>query len=296
MIRVTVLGTSGSTPTKNRGMPSVALTYEGAVYLFDCGEGTQIKLMRYGINLSKIKAIFISHVHGDHVIGVAGLIRTMALNARREPLYIFVPKGYERSVSNLVTFDKAIIGYQLVIKGISGGRIYKGMGFSVSAFRLNHSIPTYGYAFKEDDKLRFIKGKAEKLGIKGTMFSELKRKRSITANGRRIALGSVTYYEHGKKIVYATDTRPCASTVKAARDADLLIHEAAFAGSERRLAVERKHSTAYEAALVAKKAKAKALVTMHLSARYRSSDKLLAEAKKVFPNTIIANDGYTIYI
>ncbi len=296
MIKVTVLGTSGSTPTKNRGMPSVALTYEGAVYLFDCGEGTQMKLMHYGINISKIRAIFISHAHGDHIIGVAGLIRTMALNARREPLYIFVPKGYERGIASLVTFDKAMIGYPVVIKGISGGQVYKGKGFSVSAFRLNHSIPTYGYVFKEDDKLRFVKSKAEKLGVKGTMFSELKKKRSIIANGRRITLGSVTYPEQGKKVVYATDTRPCASTVKAAKNADLLIHEAAFAGSERSLAVERKHSTSDEAALVAKKAKVKALVTMHISARYRSSDKLLAGAKKIFPNTVVASDGYTIYI
>lgn len=291
-----MLGTSGSTPTKSRGMPSVALAYEGSVYLFDCGEGTQMKLMRYGINISKIKAIFISHVHGDHIIGIAGLIRTMALNARPNPLYIFVPKGYERQVANLVTFDRAMIGYQIVIKGVAGGEVYRGKDFTVSAFRLNHSIPDYGYVFKEEDKLRFIKEKVERLGIKGTMFAELEKRHSITVKGRRISIKDVTWLERGKKVVYATDTRPCASTVKAARNADLLIHEAAFAKSEKRLAIERKHCTADEAAAVAKKAGAKALVTMHISARYRSSEKLLKDAQEIFPNSVVAKDGYTIYI
>ncbi|MEM3215295.1 MAG: MBL fold metallo-hydrolase, partial [Candidatus Micrarchaeaceae archaeon] len=174
--KVVALGTAGSTPTKTRRMPSFAIIYDGDVLLFDCGEGTQMQLMTYGISFSKIKAIFISHAHGDHTIGIAGLVRTLSMASRHEPLYIFVPAGYEKTISRLLVFDKAIISFPVIIKGVKSCEVYKTRDYSVYAFRLNHTVPDYGYVFKEHDRLRFDKAKADKLGIRGSAFSEIQRK------------------------------------------------------------------------------------------------------------------------
>jgi len=293
-IRVVMLGTSGSTPTKARGMPAVAVVYEGSVYLFDCGEGTQMKMMKYGINMSKIEAIFITHAHGDHILGIAGLVRTLALNKRTTPLTIFVPKGYEKTIQTLISFDRALISYPIEVKGVTSGTVYKGAGIKVSAFKLVHTIPACGYVFSKEEKRRFDKEKCRKLGIKGKMFAELEARKRIKIDGRLVKLGDVTYEVGGKKIVYASDTRPAAGTIRASGGADLLIHEATYLERDIEKAKKRGHSTAAEAASVARKAKVKMLVLTHISARYRSTIMSLNEAKKGFDNVIVARDGYVI--
>ncbi len=296
MIRITVLGTSGASPTKTRGLTSVALSYDGNVFLFDCGEGTQMQILKYGVNSSKIKAIFLSHLHGDHVIGIAGLVRTMALNGRKDPLYIFVPKGDEKSVSKLVYFDKAAIDYEIIVKGIGAGTQYKGKDFSISSFKLMHTIPSLGYVFKINDRRRFIVEKCKKLGLEGEMFSILQKKGSIRLGKKTVRLSSVTEPKIGERVVYASDTLPCTRTVSAAKKADLLIHEATYAETELKLAKERGHSTAKGAAGVAHKAGAKRLILMHISARYTDPKLLEEEAGKVFKGARVANDGEDIFI
>jgi ribonuclease Z len=294
MIKVTFLGTGGSTPTKFRGLPSTALEHDGKLFLFDCGEGTQRQCIYYSVNISKIKAIFLSHIHGDHTIGIAGLMRTLALNKRTEPLEIYIPKGYEKQLSELMGFDRALIGYKILIKPIESGVIYKGRDFEICAFKLNHTISTYGFAFKEKDGLNFIKSKVN--GVKGEMFKVLLTKKSIKVGNRTIRLKDVTIVKPGRKVVYATDTRPANTTLIAAKNADLLIHESTYGAAEKDLAKQRGHSTTLEAAAIAKKAKAKRLVLMHLSARYRSTEQLLKETKAVFNNTEIAKDGFVVNI
>ena len=293
-IKVIFLGTSGSTPTKDRNLPSVAVEYEGSIYLFDCGEGTQRQLMQSSISPQKVKAVFITHIHGDHAIGVAGLIRTLALNKRVEPLTIYVPRGEERKLVPLITFDKAIIGYKIVIKGVKPGVVMKGRGFSVIAFRLRHSVPTCGYCFKENDAVHFDSEKCRKLGIKGSMYSKLEREGKIKLGGKVISLGSVAKESKGRRVVYAADTRPAASTYRISKEADLLIHEATYAEELQKFALQRMHSTAAEAALVAKKGNAKRLIIFHMSARYKSPSLLLAEARKIFKNTEVAYDGMVV--
>lgn len=296
MIKVTFLGTAGSAPTKSRSLPSVAVTYEGETLLFDCGEGTQRQVMRYGINISSISSIFITHIHGDHVIGIAGLMRTFALNRRTEPLYIFVPKGGKASIRALMVFDHVLINYPVVIKEVSGGEIFKRKDFVVRAFKLNHTVPACGYSLIEKERVHFMKDKCRQLGIKGRMFAELLSRKSIFVKGRRIRLGEVTYKEQGIKIAYVTDTRPMKLVAREARNADLLIHEATFTERQKALAVERKHSTALEAAKVATEARAKMLVLFHFSARYKNTAALIKEAKSVFSNTQAARDGMTILL
>ena len=296
MMQLVFLGTGGSTPTKERGMPAIALQRDGDVFLFDCGEGTQMQAMKFDVNIAKIAAIFITHTHGDHVIGIAGLVRTLALNKRPKPLEIFVPAGEEKKITTLLTFDKALIGYPVIVKGISSGVIYKGKDFTISAFRLNHRVPTVGYVFRENDRRHFDKEKCMRLGLKGTMFRDLIAKGSITVNGKRVSLSSVSTQERGKSIVYAGDTRPVASTVNAAKGADVLIHESSFADMHKSLAKERLHSTAGEAAKIAKKAGCKSLFLIHLSARYKNHEQLLKDAKSVFKNAQIARDGMRVEV
>ena len=294
--KITMLGTSGSSPTKTRAMPSVALSYNGDVLLFDCGEGTQMQMLKYGINSSRIRAIFISHAHGDHVIGLAGLARTMAMNRRQSPLDIFAPAGSEKTINTLISFDKAMMTYRIMVNGIRSGKIYKGKGFSVTAFALDHSVPSCGYAFREDDRMRFNEDKCKKLGVTGEMHSVIHRLGSLKIGKKVIKLGQVARRQAGKKVVYASDTRPTKSTATAAKNADILIHESSYSYSERKLAKERKHSTSAEAAAIAKEAGAKLLVLTHISARYNNADAMENEATKVFKNTKIAKDGDVIIV
>lgn len=296
MFDVVFLGTSGSAPTRERALPSVAVVRDGITYLFDCGEGTQRQFFVHSLNVSRVDYIFVSHIHGDHVIGIAGLVRTLAMNGRTRPLTIFVPRGYENGIRALIEFDHATIRYRIELKGIKAGELLRGNGVTVSAFRLAHSVPTYGFAFKEDDRMRFDKDKCRRLGIRGTMFSDLQRGKSITVSGRRIALSSVASPHAGKKMVYITDTRPVRPAAPACRGADLMIHEATFDSSLKDYAVERKHSTAEEAARTAKLSGAKRLVLFHISARYKDASALLNEAKRVFAETSIAHDGMKLTV
>jgi ribonuclease Z len=172
----------------------------------------------------------------------------------------------------------------------------KGNGYSISAFPLKHSISVYGYVFKEDDKRRFIEEKAKKLGIKGEMHSILQKKGKLKIGKKIIKLSDVTILQQGKRIVYASDTRPVKETIKASKGADLLIHESSYSDREHELATERMHSTALEVANIAKKAQVKKLVLTHISARYNDPQILEEEAKKVFKNSNIASDGDIIII
>ena len=189
-----------------------------------------------------------------------------------------------------------MLSYKITVKPIKTGVILKGNGFSISAFRLTHSISAYGFVFKEDDKLHFIKEKADAAGLKGAMFSKLLKSGRMTIKGKKVTLGSITTREPGKKVVYATDTRPSKEVIAASKGADLMICESTYANSEQRLALERKHSTAEEAAGMAKKSKAKRLILTHISTRYKNSSPLLSEARRIFSNTELANDGLAISV
>ncbi|MDE1860359.1 MAG: ribonuclease Z [Candidatus Micrarchaeota archaeon] len=295
-IKVIVLGSSGSAPTKERALPCVALIYNGELFLFDCGEGTQMQMLRYGVNASRLKAVFLSHAHADHMLGIAGLVRSLALSGRKDPLDICIPKGYENAVKTLASFDKAMIGYQIRIHGVGNGIAYRARDFSVSSFALKHTIPTCGYIFRERDRLRFNKEKSHGLGIKGTMFSELEKKGSIRIGRKVIRIGAVTKLQRGKAVVYAADTRPVKSVARIAKGADLLIHESSYADEHRHLAAERMHSSASDVARIAKTAGVKQLILTHISARYKSAEGIEKSARKVFGNTVVADDGYSVTV
>ncbi len=295
-IDVIILGTSGAAPSSDRGLSSVAIRYNGSILLMDCGEGTQRQMLIYGLNISKVKHIFITHIHCDHVLGVAGLVRTLSLYGRTSPLNIYVPKGFESSIRSIIEFDKAIIRYQINVVGIGSGDVIREDGFTVRAFKLNHSVPAYGYAFREDDRIHFDEKRARALGVKGKMFSEIMKRKSKIINGKRVRLDEISERTPGRVIIYAADTRPSPSTIRVAANSDLLIHDSTFCDGEAKLAKERKHSTSREAATVAKRAKAKRLILTHISTRYRDTAQLLKEARSVFKNTDLADDGMLIQV
>ncbi len=294
-MRVIFLGTSGATPTRERGLPALAVEHEGDVLLFDCGEGTQRQMLQYSVNISKVKAIFVTHVHGDHVIGIAGLVRTLGLARRTKPLPIYVPEGQEGAIRDLIGLRYCeMIKYPIEIMPIKGGTVFKGDDYTVGAFRVSHTLKCYGFVFAENDKVHFIKQKAEALGLKGKMYSELAKKGYATIGGKKVTLSSVTTKERGRRIVYATDTVPSKATQKAAEGADLLIHEATYSERYRELAEERGHATALQVAKMAKAAKVNILALTHISARYRDPKELLEEARSVFKNARVAQDGMAI--
>jgi ribonuclease Z len=307
MIRCVVLGSGAAIPSPERNTCSIAMKYDGSVYLFDCGEGTQRQMMKSDISYSKVKSIFITHLHDDHILGIPGLIYTLYLEStkqggRREKVTIFGPKGVAKRVQQLVNRNISFLEIQEVDEGwaVDIGNA------TISAFRTNHYSYNFdsvsskgdslGYVFEEKEKLRFDKKKCEELGIKGRMFSILEKEKEIKVHGKTVRIEEVTYPKKGKKIVITGDTAFSENTIKFAKDADILFHEATYLEDRRKDADLYAHSTASDAAKVAKEAGVHELVLYHISNRYTDEDAILKEAKSIFKNTKVASDGFEVKI
>ena len=281
MLRVTFLGTSGSVPTVERGMPAIALKYESELMLWDCGEGTQRQLMRYKVGYGSVGSIFVTHPHLDHYLGMFGLLETLKLSSPSpKPLRIFIPKALEIGDYPFATIEK-----------VKSGELYRGNGFSISAFQVKHCRGSYGFVFNEEDKIKFHEDKAHALGLSGRMFKEIQKKGVVKTGNGEVRLEDVSWVKPGRKVVYAGDCAPDDNTIEAAKGADLLIHEATFDPSMKAEAAERQHSTSEDAARVAKSAGVKKLVLTHISPRYSDTAALLEAARAVFEATEIAEDG-----
>ncbi|MFZ5500860.1 MAG: ribonuclease Z, partial [Candidatus Micrarchaeota archaeon] len=278
MLRITILGTSASAPTVERGMPSIALKYESHLMLWDCGEGTQRQLMRYKVGYGSVDSIFISHPHLDHYLGMFGLLETLKLSsASPRPVRIFLPRGMD------------VEGYPFAkVEKIKAGELMRGKGFSVSAFAVKHCRGSHGFVFEEEERIKFHEEKAHSLGLKGRLFKEIQQKGKVKTPGGEVKLEDITWRKPGRKVVYAGDCAPSESTIEAAKGADLLIHEATFDSYKRAEAEERAHSTAEGAAKIAKAAGVKRLLLTHISPRYADVAELLEEAKAVFKDTEVA--------
>jgi ribonuclease Z len=290
MLEVTFIGTSGSTPTKDRGMPALAIKYESELLLMDCGEGTQRQMMAYKTGFGSINAIFVSHPHLDHYLGLFGLLETLKMSSPApKKLKAFLPPGIDGIFAERYPF--------LEVVRIRKGKLYQGKGFSVSAFPVEHCKGSFGFVFEEEPRLKFDEQKAKSLGLKGRMFSEIQKKGSLAVGGKKIALGDITWSKPGRKIVYSGDTAFSQAVIEAAGGADLLVHEGTFDESRKEEAKERKHCTVEDAARVAKQAGARRLVIIHISPRYSDSMKSLLEASaKIFKNTTIAEDGMKLQL
>jgi ribonuclease Z len=299
MIRVTFLGTCASRPTVGRNVPALALQREGQLFLLDCGEGTQRQMMRFGTGFS-LDHIFVTHVHADHYLGVIGLLRTLALQGRTEPLHLFGPPGSAPTLEAAVGLGGNRTGFPVEIAELEPGAAVRWEGFRIEALAVRHGTAALGYALREEPRPgRFDVTKARALGIpEGPLFGKLHRGESVDVAGRRIDPASVVGSPRpGRLVVYSGDTAPSPELVERARGADLLIHDATFCEEEAARARETFHSTALEAAQVARDADVKRLVLTHLSARYSANPAPLEkEARRVFPTAEVAFDGLTIEI
>jgi ribonuclease Z len=300
-LAVRLLGTSASRPTVERNVASLSLVREGETMLFDCGEGTQRQMMRYHVSFA-LNDIFFSHFHADHLIGVIGLLRTLALQGREEPLRLWGPRGGTRMLRGVASFGADRPTFPVEIAELEPGQPIRRNGYQILPFAVDHGgPPSFGYALIEDErKGRFNPDHARELGIpEGPLWGRIHRGLAVTLDdGRTIEPTEIVGPpRRGRRVVISGDTRPCDATIAAAAGADLLVHEATFGDEEAERAGQTGHSTAREAAGVAKAAGVRRLVLTHFSARYsRDASELEQEAKTVFDNVVVGKDGMEIEV
>ncbi len=293
-IRVVFLGTSGSVPTLKRSLPAMVIQCPKEQWMFDCGEGTQRQMMQAKVGFHKKMKVFITHLHGDHVLGLPGVLQTMALMDRKEPLQVFGPVG----IAEFLVCAKETLNFGLtfpleISEIAEEGVVCEQDEYSVLAVKSNHAIEGYAFAFVEKPRPgKFYPQKAKELGVPaGELWSKLQRGEEIALDGRVVKPSDVMGpMRAGRKIVYTGDTKPFDAFTKFAKDADLVVYESTFDDSLGDKAQENGHSTPSQAASQAKAAGAKRLVLTHISARYPDASLLLQQAKKVFSNTVLAED------
>lgn len=290
-MELVILGTSSMVPTKERNQVSVLLRYENEGLLFDCGENTQRQLKKAGISLSAITKIFISHWHGDHVLGLPGLIQSLSASEYGRTLEVYGPKGTKEKMKHLFkafVFDRDI---DLSVKEISGSSVIKTSHYTVEAMTLDHPVATLGYRFVEKDKRKILMNKLRKYGVKtGPLIGKLQQGEEVKFKGKLIKPGDVSTIVKGKIIVYVTDTRICDNCFSLAQGADVLICESTYGTKLKEKAEEYGHLTALAAAELAASSGVRRLVLLHFSARYKSTGDLEEEAKEKFHDVICAQD------
>ena len=286
-MEITFLGTACMQPTKERNHPGVLLMYGGEGLLFDCGEGIQRQLRIAGVKPTKVKKIFITHWDGDHFFGLPGLLQTMHA-AGSEGVELYGPKGTQRMFELLKKLGK--FDLQVTVKEVGKGRVAEEDDYVVYAEELKHTSPCVGFAFVEKDKRKMVLSALKKLGIQGPLIGKLQEGKKVQYKGKTVEPDQVSKVVRGRKVVYATDTRPCAGVVKLAKEADVLILESTFKSDLEEKAKEFLHLTAREAGHIANEAQAKRLVLTHFSQRYKDIHELEEDARDVFDNTQAAED------
>jgi len=298
-MRIVLLGTSSAIPALTRGLSSTALVREGDVFLFDCGEGTQVQLMRSTVKRSRIHSIFIGHLHGDHLYGIAGLLSTLHLDGHEGRVNVFGPEGLRHFLTAAFRTSDLKFKFDLTMKEFPRGyrgRVLDEPEFYVEALPLDHTIFCLGWRFQEKDRPgMFNLEKAEELGIpRGPMYGKLQHGENITLPDGRVitpdmVLGSP---RPGKSVAYCLDTQFSERTIELAHQCTALIHETTFGPDAADMARERKHSTMEDAARVAKEAGVESLIATHFSSRYdgRQISKIADDARSTFANITLGRD------
>lgn len=289
-MEITILGTSCMQPTKTRNHSGILLKYKTESILFDCGEGIQRQMRIAGIKPAKTTRLLISHWHGDHVFGIAGLMSSMGADQYAKKLLIYGPKGSKKYLDHLFKSfaAKNIIEYE--VHEISSGVFFENEEFGLEAQSLKHTTPCIGFSFFEKERRRINVAKAEKLGLSGPILGELQKGKNVIHQGKKIRAEDVTYIVAGKRVSYIADTVPCRGAAKLARNADLLISEGTHLDDIKKTSEKYMHMTVKQAALIASENNAKKLLLTHISQRYKSTDQIVSEARDYFDNTIVAED------
>lgn len=299
MIKVTILGSASAKPTANRHPSAQIVNVDEQYYLVDAGEGVQKQMFRYGINPLKLRGIFISHLHGDHVFGVFPLISTLGLYGRRTPLKIFAPRPFGEILESHLRYFDPDLPYEVEwveVDTTAHRIIFENNSLEVWSIPLRHRVPASGYMFREKmPELNVDKFKIERYGLSVKQIVAAKRGEDIALDdGTVIPNAEITYLpRRPKTYAYCSDTNRSAMVARRVKGADLLYHEATYAAAERRQAKERGHSTSVDASETALAAEAKRLIIGHFSSRYKEPSVLLDEARAVFPATDIATEGET---
>lgn len=293
-MEIIFLGTSSAVHSKDRNHPSIAIRAFGEVFLFDCGEATQKQILQTNVSPMKISKIFLTHYHGDHILGLPGLLQSMSLNGREKKLTIYGPKGLNKIKDAIYSLGYCAIEYPVEFIEIDSGIIIDNEEYFIQAQRVRHNVPALAYSIEEKKKPRFLRDKAIELGVPvGPAFGRLHNGEEVEINGRIIKPEQVLGEPRkGIKITYSGDTRPCEEMIMLARDSTILIHESTFLKQDYTNAEEYAHSTSIDAAYVAKDSNSKELILTHISTRYSEdyAEIMLKEAQSVFENTRLAND------
>lgn len=293
-LEVVFLGTSSATPTKGRNLPAVAIKREGEVVLMDCGEGTQKSFVEYGLGINKEMVIAITHLHGDHVNGLLGLLQTMSMSQRGKTLTIVGPEGLFRWVKASMEMLQIGLLFDLQFVAARPGVVLRREAYRIRCARAKHSVDAWSYVFEETPRPGvFDSSKAVALGVpEGRKWSTLQHGRSVTVDGKTIRPGDVLGpRRQGRRVGYSGDTRPTETLARFFFGVDLLIFDSTFSARDAERAADRMHSTSVEAAELAKKAQVRRLALTHFSARYRSVSGLVREARRTFPESFAARDG-----
>jgi ribonuclease Z len=292
-VRLIFLGTGGSLPTPKRNVSAIAVQVGSEILLFDCGEGTQRQFMLSSASFMKVTNVFISHLHGDHFLGLPAMIQSMSFSGRTRPLYVHGPEGMEDAMRSMLKLGYFTPGFHVLTRELEDEEEVQFPGFKVMAVEADHTVPAFAYVLQEEPRPgKFNLERAKELGIpEGPLFSRLQGGESVQVAGKVITPDMVLGPKRrGRKVLISGDTRPSKTIIEEGMDADLLVHEATLDSSLKEEAATYGHSTAVEAAEVAKSAHARLLCLYHFSNRYEDATILLNEAKAIFPNTILAED------
>ena len=292
-MKLVFLGTSAAQPTENRGLSCICLEKDGEILMFDAGEAAQISFMKSGLGWNKKMKLFVTHMHGDHCVGILGLLQTMSMQNRTETLEIFGPKGIEEFIVANIKILNFGLSFPILITTIKEGKIFEDEKFSMYVCKANHSVTAFSYLFEEKDKPgRFNLDKAKQLEIpEGKLWSELQKGNEIIINQKIIKPEQVLGEKRpGKKIGISGDTMPTQELEKFFEDCDYLVFDSTFLDEEKLRAQETCHSTAKQAATLGKNAKVKNLILTHFSARYKDEIGHLKEAQEIHNSVITARD------
>jgi len=299
---VTILGNASAMPTKQHFPTAQMLNVHERMFLIDCGEGAQIQLQQCGLSFLKIDAVFISHLHGDHLFGLFGLLSTMSMLGRRGTFPIFAPEGLEQVLANHLKYFGTEMQYTPVVHTINTAlpeQIYENKAMTVYSIPLKHRVPAAGFLFREKKPQRNVhKEMIEKYGLSFYEIIQLKRGEDVIRDtGAIITSAEATYFPYQpRSYAFCSDTAFSEEVIEAVQGLDLLYHEATFQNDRRDLALETMHSTAADAATVAKSAGVKKLLIGHFSSRYTDENNFLQEAQAIFPNTAIAEELKTFEV
>ena len=289
-MQIQFMGTSCMVPTKDRNHQSIYISTQGLNMLVDCGEGTQRQLKIAGIKPASISRIFITHWHGDHVLGLPGLLQTLNASEIQHKLFIYGPKGTIKSFEHMFSAFLFSINFEHEIIELEGGSL-KIKHITVDYQGLEHSMPTLGYSFTEEDRRKIRLKKAKELGIpEGPLLGKIQNNKKIEHNNKVYMPDDLSYVVKGKKLAVVLDTVPCKNAEYIASGADTLICESSYKNEHKEKAIEYRHMTASDAAGIATRSGAKQLIITHFSQRYKEPSEILEEAKSIFPDTIAAYD------